>query len=145
VAALVSLDGGIGTAAGRSSMEALPAYHAGAVHAPILHVYERLDAFMAPDFGLLRSLTASARWLVAAPAMHHHHFTSLGAATVAFPPLRAALAATPATAQAYTAVARAMRDFLDGFVKNDPAARRRFDRFAPPGLGPVEALPPAAR
>ena len=37
VAALVSLDGGIGTATGRASFEVLPSYHAGAATAPILH------------------------------------------------------------------------------------------------------------
>jgi pimeloyl-ACP methyl ester carboxylesterase len=72
VAAVVSLDGGIGTATGRASLEALPFYRAAAVRAPILHFYEELDEFMAPDFGLLHSLTAADRWLVSVPAMHHH-------------------------------------------------------------------------
>ncbi|MGN6392841.1 MAG: dienelactone hydrolase family protein [Gemmatimonadales bacterium] len=141
VGALVSLDGGIGTANGRRSMEALPAYRAAAVHAPILHFYERLDAFMTPDFTLLRSLSASNRWLVAAPAMHHHHFTSLGAVSVEFPALRSVLAATAETAQAYTSVMRTTMDFLDDFVKKDARARDRWSPFAASsGLGPVEAL-----
>jgi len=146
VAALVSLDGGIGTASGRTSMEALPGYRADAVHAPILHFYERLDAFMAPDFALLRSLSGSRRWLVAAPGMHHHHFTSLGAASVQFPPLRAALAATPATPKAYTSVVQATIEFLDAFVKEDSTARCRFSPFAAaPALGPVEELRATSR
>jgi dienelactone hydrolase len=146
VAALVSLDGGIGTANGRRSMEALPAYRAGGVHAPILHFYERLDPFMTPDFAVLRSLSGARRWLVDAPAMHHHHFTSLGAASVKFPALRAALSATPATAQAYTSVVRTTLVFLDAFVKGDSTARRRLSPFAAtPGLGPVEELEATSR
>ena len=90
VAALVSLDGGIGTATGRESLEAAPGYAPDSARAPILHFYERLDPFMAPDFGLLRSLTSADRYLVMVPAMHHHHFTSLGAASVEQPALRSA-------------------------------------------------------
>jgi dienelactone hydrolase len=141
VAAVVSLDGGIGTATGRTSLESLPSYRAGAVRAPILHFYEQLDAFMAPDFGLLRSLTAADRWLVAVPALHHHHFTSLGAASIEYPSVRGAIAATAATAQAYTSVARATLEFLDAFVKEDSMARSRFQRGAAwPHLGPAEAI-----
>jgi dienelactone hydrolase len=141
VAAVVSLDGGIGTATGRTSLEALPSYRADAVRAPILHFYEKRDGFMTPDFGLLRSLTAADRWLVAAPALHHHHFTSLGAVSIGYPSVRPAIAATAATAQAYTSVARATREFLDAFVKEDSTARRHFQRGAVwPHLGPVEAI-----
>ena len=50
VAAIVSLDGGIGTATGRTSFEALPSYHAGAVRAPILHFCERLDSVHGTGF-----------------------------------------------------------------------------------------------
>jgi len=141
VAAVVSLDGGIGTATGRTSLEALPSYRAGAVRAPILHFYEERDEFMAPDFGLLRSLTAADRWLVAVPALHHHHFTSLGAVSVEYPSLRRAIGATAATAQAYTSVARATLEFLDAFVKEDSTARSHFRRGAAwPHLGPAEEI-----
>ena len=49
VAALVSLDGGIGTATARTNLEQVPSFHPSALRAPVLHFYERLDAFMAPD------------------------------------------------------------------------------------------------
>jgi pimeloyl-ACP methyl ester carboxylesterase len=117
VAALVSLDGGIGSATGRAGFEAAPSFRAGSARAPILHFYEPLDKFMTPDFGLLRSLDSAERWLVRVPAMHHHQFTSLGAASMAFPQLRSALAATPATADEYGSVERATLDFLDGIRK----------------------------
>jgi dienelactone hydrolase len=141
VAAVVSLDGGIGTATGRASLEALPFYRAAAVRAPILHFYEELDDFMAPDFGLLRSLTAADRWLVSVPAMHHQHFTSLGAVSIEYPSLRPAIGATAATAQAYTAVAAATREFLDTFLKGDSLGPSDFRRQAGwPHLGRVEAI-----
>lgn len=139
VTALVSLDGGIGTATGRTSLEAVPFYRAGAVRAAILHFYEELDAFMTPDFGLMRSLTAADRWLVPVPTLHHHHFTSLGAVSIDYPTLRPAIAATAETAQAYASVARATLEFLDAFVKGDQIDRDRFRRGAGwPHLGRPE-------
>ena len=56
VRAIVSLDGGIGTATGDSSFRGAPSFRAGAPLPPILHFYETLDPFMAPDFTLLKSL-----------------------------------------------------------------------------------------
>jgi dienelactone hydrolase len=141
ISALVSLDGGVGTATGRAIFEALPSYRADSVRAPILHFYERLDPFMAPDFGLLRSLTSSDRWLVTVPAMHHHHFTGLGAVAADYPALRPAIAATAATARSYRAVTRATGDFLDAFLKDDSAARSRLRSGNPwPPLGRLERL-----
>jgi dienelactone hydrolase len=146
VAALISLDGGIGTATGRSSLEALPIYRAAAVRAPVLHFYEQLDAFMAPDFGLLRSLTASDRWLVKVPALHHHHFTSLGAMSIEQPALRRAIGATDTTAWAYASVVRATREFLDAFVKADSTSRAHWrSQRGWQYLGPVEELPPTSQ
>jgi dienelactone hydrolase len=141
VAALVSLDGGIGTATGRSSLEQVPTFDPAALRAPVLHFYERLDPFMAPEFGLLRSLTASDRWLVEVPAMHHHHFASLGAASVTQPALAPALGATGETAGAYLAVARATLDFLAHFLAHEPGAPAwpGPDALSPP-LGPPEHL-----
>lgn len=140
VAAIVSLDGGIGTATGRTSFEALPSYHAGAVRAPILHFCERLDSFMAPGFGLLRTLTSADRWIVTVSAMHHHHFTSLGAVSLWYPALRPALGATAATPASYSAVAGATREFLDAFLEADSASRSHLLHAAWPPLGPVERL-----
>lgn len=140
VAALVSLDGGIGTATGRTSMESVAGFHAGAVRSPILHFYERLDDYMTPDFSLLRSLNRSERWIRLVP-LRHHLFTSLGAATVEYPRLRGAMAANDTSAMAYSAVERGTLQFLDAFLKRNPAARARVDgNAALPPLGPLERL-----
>jgi dienelactone hydrolase len=145
VAALVSLDGGIGTATGRSSLEHAPWFDAGAARAPILHLYERLDPFMTPDFVLLRSLGSSDRWLVEAPAMHHHHFSSLGAVVATEPALATALGASDGTAAAYVAVAEATLGFLDHFLvhRAQPAAWPGTLGLRPP-LGSPEHLPARA-
>jgi len=140
VRALVSLDGGIGTATGRSSLEAVAGFRVAAVRAPILHFYEELDAYMTPDFSLLRSFTGTERWVRRAP-LRHHLFTSLGAASGAHQDLRAALAASDTTAAAYTAVVEETRGFLDAFLKRDPAARARLNGPASRRpLGPLERL-----
>jgi dienelactone hydrolase len=120
VGALVSLDGGIGTAAGRSSLEHAAWFSVGAARAPILHLYERLDPFMTPDFALLRSLGSSERWLVDAPAMHHHHFSSLGAVVTGQPALAAPLGASDRTPAAYVAVLEGTLGFLDHFLASRP-------------------------
>jgi hypothetical protein len=96
---------------------------------------------MAPDFGLLGSLTAAERWAVEVPGLHHHHFTNLGVAAMDQPALRPALGATPATAPGYAAVAGATLAFLDAFVKQDATARRRFESGTTwPGLGRIERV-----
>ena len=111
------------------------------MRAAILHFYERLDAFMTPDFALLGSLTSADRWLVAVPDLHHHHFTSLGAASIEFPSLQDAIGATNATGEAYVSVARGTLEFLDAFVKQDSTARRHFHFGATwPHLGPMQEI-----
>lgn len=146
VGALVSLDGGIGTAGGRSSLEHAPWFDAGSARAPILHLYERLDSFMTPDFGLLRSLASADRWLVEVPAMHHHHFSSLGAVVTTQPALAPALGASERTAAAYVAVAEGTLGFLDHFlVQRAPATAWPGDRGLPSPLGPPEHLAAPAK
>ena len=140
VAALISLDGGIGTATGKESMQQVPEYQPSAARAPILHFYERMDSYMTPDFTLLRSLTRSERWICQVP-LRHHLFTSLGAASAAQPALRSALAATESTGAAYGAVETATVDFLNAFLKRDSVARSRLRAPADhPPLGPLEHM-----
>lgn len=140
VRALVSLDGGIGTATGRSSLEALAGFRATAAQAPILHFYETLDDHMTPDFSLLRSLTGAERWVRRTP-LRHHLFTSLGAASGTHRDMRVAIAANDTTAAAYIAVVEETKGFLDAFLKHKPAARARLNGPASRRpLGPLERL-----
>lgn len=119
VRALVSLDGGIGVATGTASLEHTQGYAAPEAKAPMLHFYETLDAYMTPDFALLRSLTSSDRWLVGPVPLRHHLFTSLGTDST----LGASTGSNATTVRAYVAVMQATGEFLDAFVKNVPASR----------------------
>lgn len=79
VRVLISLDGGIGTAAGRAAMEGAPSFQSRRLSSNVYHFYETLDAFMKPDFTLLSELSGSSVWVMRVPDLHHQHFTSLGA------------------------------------------------------------------
>jgi hypothetical protein len=111
----------------------------------VLHFYERLDSFMRPDFTLLRALDHADRWLVEVPGLHHHHFTSLGAVSLARPSLRSALGATEETARGYASIARATLAFVDAFLSEDATAREHLSEPEWPQFGEVERLPRAER
>lgn len=116
VRALVSLDGGIGSAIGVERMRAAASYRAG--HAPpILHFYELHDSFVRSDLSFLRELGAAELHTERIDGMRHAHFTSLGFAAAALPEL-AQLTRAPETLARDTAhVAAATLRFLDLFVK----------------------------
>ena len=113
VRALVSLDGGIGTATGVASLRAAPSFRSGAALPPVLHFYERLDSFMTPDFTLLRSLRTNSLTLREVRHVHHAQFTTYGYATARLPGLAAAMHAEAATTESLRAVIEETRSFLD--------------------------------
>ena len=113
-AALVSLDGGIGTKTGQEELRKSRFFDAARAKLPILHIYEELDAFMAPDFSLLRSLRGADVRLVRASHLHHMHFTTVGEAVGQFPALARVTHADARTTQAWTDVANATVAFLKG-------------------------------
>jgi dienelactone hydrolase len=125
IGALVSLDGGIGTATGLASFRAAPSFAPDSMHAPVLHIYEILDSFMKPDWTLLESIHNAPVWIGQADAMHHHHFTSLGGLGAGFGPLLAATGGTDATTRSFLEVATTVREFLDAHVGNAPAVSTR--------------------
>jgi dienelactone hydrolase len=109
VRAVVSLDGGIGTATAVTSFRQAPSFEVTRAVAPILHYYERLDAFMAPDFTLLKSLPAAVT-LVPVEDLHHVHFTTLGFVAAMIPEIAAATGAGP---NAGTGLRRAVEGTLE--------------------------------
>jgi dienelactone hydrolase len=117
VRALVSLDGGIGTATGLASFRAAPSFRTDAPLPPILHFYERLDSFMTPDFTLLHELHARALDLREVRSMHHTHFTTYGFAVARAPGLARVTHATLATSRSARSVAEETRRFLDRALK----------------------------
>lgn len=119
VAALVSLDGGIGTATAIESFRGAPSFDRARAVAPILHFYERLDSFMTPDFSLLDGLPARVTREETA-GMHHIHFTTLGFLAAMFPDIGARTGAGTAMEPSLQRIAQATLDFFDTHV-----ARRR--------------------
>jgi len=112
VRALVSLDGGIGTATAVEAFRTAPSFDPAAQLPPILHFYEGLDAFMTPDFSLLESLRAETLTLEPTTALHHVHFTTYGFAAAAFPAIATVTHAAPGTAESVRDVARRTAAFL---------------------------------
>jgi hypothetical protein len=113
---VVSLDGGIGAKTGAGLLEKARGYSRERMRAPLLHVYEELDPQMAPDFTLLRSLDRSDRWLIRAGALHHIHFTTIGALVAVSPGLFRATSATTETEPAWLALLETTESFLGAFV-----------------------------
>lgn len=112
VRAIVSLDGGIGTATAVQPFRQAPSFRPDAPLPPLLHFFEELDPFMAPEFGLLRGLNTAELILEPTEAMHHVHFTTYGFAAALFPDLAAATSATSATRGAVVAVGERTAMFL---------------------------------
>ena len=133
--AVVSLDGGIGTATGREAMEKAPSFDRSRLTVPVLHFYERLDGFMTPDFTLIDRLTRAPVWLAQTSDMHHIHFTSLGAWGGRVPAVGALVGATPRTVNEYELVSDLTRAFLDTYVRGNkrafPAAVSAASRNSP--------------
>jgi dienelactone hydrolase len=112
IRALVSLDGGIGTATAVDHFRRAPSFRADASLPPSLHFYEVLDQFMAPDFTLLRSLKVADLDLAATADMRHTHFTTYGFLAGSIPDIARATRATPATSTAVARVVKRTGEFL---------------------------------
>lgn len=110
--ALISLDGGIGTASGIDVLRKAPWFDAKKPLPPILHLYEDTDAFMKPDHAFLRSLPAKSLHVERVDALRHAHFTTWGYAAVALPELARATKATAGTKTGVRRVAERVVQFL---------------------------------
>jgi dienelactone hydrolase len=120
VRALVSLDGGIGTATGKAAMLTAADAAPRGTEAAILHLYEELDDYMRPDFELLRRVARGPLALEPVPSLHHHHFTTLGFAAASFPEIARATGAGPELPAALATVARRTRDWLRSALAEGP-------------------------
>jgi dienelactone hydrolase len=112
VRAVVSLDGGIGTATAVESFVRAPSFRANARLPALLHFYEDLDPFATPDFVLLRTLHTKDLVLVRTEGLHHVHFTTYGFASAVFPGLAVVTHATSTTPGGVREVARRTAAFL---------------------------------
>lgn len=113
IRALVSLDGGIGTATGASEMKAAPSFRARAELPATLHIYEKLDAFMKPDLAFLHGLRIRSLRLEATEDMHHVHFTTYGFAAATIPEFAKLTNAGPGIEGSIRKMAQDVLRFLD--------------------------------
>lgn len=107
--AVISLDGGIGTATAPSSMDSI---REARYTAPILHLYETTEDFMKPDFTFLRALRSPRLFLEEVPGLRHTHFTSMGFASALFPEIAKATKAPQDVTQQVSAVASRVLQFI---------------------------------
>jgi dienelactone hydrolase len=121
IRALVSLDGGIGSADAKGWL-APRALDRAALRTPILHVYEEADEEARPDFTLLASLSHAPRMLARAEGLGHLDFITLGLASASLSALGGPDDHKAAALRAVFAVTAA---FLDAHVRGDPAAWTR--------------------
>jgi dienelactone hydrolase len=112
IRALVSLDGGIGTATAAEPFRQAKSFNSSATLPQLLHFYEELDSFMAPDFTMIRSLRFASVELVPTADLHHVHFTMYGFAAGVFPDIARATRATPSTTSALSSVVARTATFL---------------------------------
>jgi len=117
VLAIVSLDGGIGTAVGIDELRAAPSFDAKTRLPAILHVYERLDSFMSPDFSLLTTLDVHRLTLQSTRSLHHSHFTTLGFLAAHDSAIRRVTRAGTAISDEVSEVTASVREFLDRRVR----------------------------
>ncbi|MDQ2869487.1 MAG: hypothetical protein M3S32_02000, partial [Acidobacteriota bacterium] len=134
--ALVSLDGGIGGAAGKGALETARGYDREAAALPILHLYEVGDRYMVSDLAPIRALARSNRWLMRVDDMRHVHFSSLGVLAASGTTLGSVTDADAWTRTAWDAVAAATASFLERFVISPPAGAKA-RTWAPPASRPL--------
>jgi dienelactone hydrolase len=125
VRAVVSLDGGIGTATAREQFEGLQEFIPAIRMAPVLHIYEEMDQQMTPDWGTLQKLTGTQVWIAGTTDLHHHHFTSLGAASARFSEIGKATGASAGTGSQYAATLELTRAFLDIAMRDDSTVMKK--------------------
>lgn len=113
VTALVSLDGGIGVAAGREQLQQSPMFLRGGMRAHVLHFYQELDEFMKPDLALVDGIAPTVH-VRRMPAMRHAHFTTTGFAAAAIPDVARVTRAAEGIREDVQVVARATLTFLKG-------------------------------
>jgi dienelactone hydrolase len=131
--ALVSLDGGIGSAAAKGWL-APRALDRASLRTPILHVYEEEDPEVRPDFDLLASLRSAPRTLARVDGLRHLDFITYGLATATLSGLGGP---DERRASAWRAVVDLTRAFLDAHVSGRPEA---WEKAAGAG-GPLRVTP----
>ncbi len=140
--ALVSLDGGIGSAAAKGWL-APRALDRAALQTPILHVYEETDEDARPDFDLLASLSRAPRTLAKVDGLRHLDFITFGLASSSLASLGGP---DEGKAAALRAVFALIGAFVDAYVRGDGGAWREIAAGkGAGGASPVRVTPFGSR
>lgn len=126
VAAVVSLDGGIGSTTGRRELEAAKGFDRARMRAPLLHLYETEDPAMKVDLDLVRSF-GGPKWIGRVDAMRHVHFSTAGVLATRLPAVGRATSANADTRLALDHVGQLTGDFLLHYLE-----RRAKSPWPPP-------------
>ena len=112
---LVSLDGGIANAQGRTWLDSAH-LSLGEARGSLVHFYQEGDSIVIPDFSMVRQLTGMDRSLILAAGLRHWNFTSFGTSAAAFPTV-APGPTTPANERTSAAVLSVTRCVLDQWTR----------------------------
>ncbi|HTF28152.1 MAG TPA: dienelactone hydrolase family protein [Flavitalea sp.] len=113
IAAVVSLDGGIGSAFGVQLLQSQRYYDVKKIKQPVLHLYNPRDTYT--DLSWLKSVTGTKKFLVAMKNMDHGHFTSFGILNKALPGIMGKDAPDPG--KGYEGVILLTTEFLENTLK----------------------------
>lgn len=122
VKAVVSLDGGIGSAFGAGLLSRVTEYEHKKITAPILHLYNAADQHT--DLGWFGSITRADRFLVAMKNMQHGHFTSFGLLEKEVPGIMGKN--IPSPGNGYEAMILLTTEFINAHMKDGIASRDDF-------------------
>jgi dienelactone hydrolase len=113
IKAIVSLDGGIGSAFGAQLLSRQTYYDSSRITAAILHMYNPADSYT--DLAWFDKPTHTNRFLVAMKNMQHGHFTSFGLLNKIIPGIMGS--SVPGPGDGYEAVMLLAKEFLDNCLQ----------------------------
>jgi len=113
--AVVSLDGGIANAQGRTWLDSAH-LSLSAARGSLVHLYQEGDSTVIPDFTMVHQLTGMDRSLILAAGVRHWNFTSFGTSAAAFPTV-APGPTTPAKERTSADLMRVTRCVLDVWAR----------------------------
>ncbi|MGK2861692.1 MAG: hypothetical protein ACSLE0_07140 [Chitinophagaceae bacterium] len=114
IKAIISFDGGIGSAFGAQLLNKQPWYDSQLITAPVLHLYNPTDSYT--DLKWFDSIRNSNRFLCAMKNMEHGHFTSFGLLYKIVPGIMGKTTVDPGNG--YETIMLLTKEFLNSFLKN---------------------------
>jgi dienelactone hydrolase len=124
VKAVISLDGGIGSAFGAALLAKQPYYSLAKINVPMLHLYNPKDTYT--DLYWLRSYKHAPRTFIGMKNVEHGHFTSFGLLDSQLPGLMGKKAPVPG--DAYETILVFTKTFIDEALRNQAFSQEEMVR-----------------